>query len=116
VTPPWRYHSGILDTPQFIEQIAAARGCSAEVARAVMTDCLAALHEASYKRGTAAGVAAAHQQLGGLAAWHLMGLVVDAADSGNPGALVQAYTKVEADPAQYDTIWARWDAEKAKKP
>ena len=110
------YHSEILDTPQFIEKIAAARGCSTEVARGVMTDCLAALHEASYKRGTPAGVAAAHEHLGGLAAWHLMGLLVDAADSGNPGALVQAYTKVEADPAQYDTIWARWDAEKAKKP
>ena len=46
-------------------------------------------------------------------AWHLMGLVVDAADTGNPGALVQAYMKVEAAPAQYDAIWARWDGEKA---
>lgn len=78
-----------------------------------MTDGLAALHEASYKRGTASGVNAAHGQLGGLAAWHLMGLLVDAADSGNPGALVQAYTKVEPAPAQYDPIWARWDDEKA---
>jgi hypothetical protein len=58
-------------------------------------------------------VAAAHDQLGGLAAWHLMGLVVDAADTGNPGALVQAYMKVEAAPAQYDAIWAQWDQEKA---
>ena len=110
-----RYHFGILDTPRFLEQIAAAHGCSAELARAVMTDCLASLHEASYKRGTAAGVAAAHQQLGSLAAWHLMGLVVDAADSGNPGALVQAYARVESNPAQYDAIWAAWDAEKARR-
>ena len=43
---------------------------------------------------------------------HLMGLLVDAADSGNPGALVQGYMKVEPQPAQYDGIWARWDAEK----
>ena len=78
-----------------------------------MTDCLAALHEASYKHGTAAGVAAAHDQLGGLAAWHLMGLVVDAAETGNPGALVRTYMKVETEPAKYDTLWARWDAEKA---
>src|SRR5262245_10881410 len=98
---------GILDTPRFLEQIAAARGCSPELARAVMTDGLAALHEASYKQGTADGVAVAHSQLGGLAAWHLMGLLVDAADGGNPGALVQAYVKVEANPAQYDSIWAR---------
>jgi hypothetical protein len=102
-----------LDTPRFLEQIAAARGCSAELARAVMTDCLAALHEASYKRGTAAGVAAAHAQLGSLAAWHLMGLVMDAADTGDPGALVRAYLNIEAEPARYDALWTRWDAEKA---
>ena len=101
-----------MDTPRFLEQIAAAHGCSTDLARAILTDGLAALHEASYKQGTPACVAAAHGQLGGLAAWHLMGLVVDAADSGNPGALVQAYVKVEASPAQYDTIWAEWDAEK----
>ena len=103
-----------MPTPRFLEQIAAAHGCSAELARALMTDCLAALHQASYNNGTAAGVAAAHEQLGGLAAWHLMGLVVDAADTGNPGALVQAYVKVEANPAQYDPIWAQWDEEKAR--
>jgi hypothetical protein len=98
--------------PGFVERIAAAHGCSAETARTLMTECLAALHETSYKRGTPASVGAAHAELGGLAAWHLMGLVVDAADGGNPGALVQAYVKVEANPAQYDAIWAQWDAEK----
>ena len=103
-----------MDTPRFLAQIAAAHGCSAEVAKAVMTDCLAALHEASYKRGTAAGVAAAHAELGSAAAWHVMGLVVDAADTGNPGALVEAYVKVEADPVQFDSICARWDDEKAR--
>ena len=103
-----------MDTPRFLEQIATAHGCSADLARAILTDGLAALHEASYKRGTPASVAAAHDQLGGLAAWHLMGLVVDAADSGNPGALVQAYVKVEPDPAQYDAIWAQWDGEKTQ--
>jgi hypothetical protein len=103
-----------MQTPGFLDQIAHDRGCSPELARALMTDCLAALHEISYKRGTAAGVQATHAELGGLAAWHLMGLVVDAADSGNPGALVQAYLKVEATPAQYDALWARWDEEKAR--
>jgi len=101
-----------MDT-RFVERIAAAHGCSADLARALMTDCLAALHEASYKHGTATSVSAAHEQLGGLAAWHLMGLVVDAADTGNPGALVAAYIKVEASPAQFDSIWAQWDDEKA---
>jgi len=103
-----------MDIPRFLEQIATAHGCSADLARAILTDGLAALHQASYKHGTAASVAAAHEQVGGLAAWHLMGLVVDAADSGNPGALVQAYIKVEASPAQYDGIWAQWDEEKTR--
>ena len=101
-----------MDT-RFVERIAVAHGCSAEVARAVMTECLAALHEASYKKGSTTGVAGAHAELGGLAAWHLMGLLVDAADSGNPGALVQGYMKVEANPEQYDAIWAQWDEEKS---
>jgi hypothetical protein len=103
-----------MDKSGFIEQIAATHGCSADLARALMTDCLAALHRASYMQGTATSVAAAHEQLGGLAAWHLMGLLVDAADTGNPGALVQAYMKVEASPAQYDAIWAEWDEAKAR--
>jgi hypothetical protein len=103
-----------MDTLRFVERIAAAHGCSADVVRAVMTDCLAVLHEASYKKGTSTGVSAAHTELGGLAAWHLMGLLVDAADTGNPGALVQGYMKVESNPAQYDAIWARWDGEKAR--
>jgi hypothetical protein len=97
-----------MDTTRFVEQIAASHGCSAELARTLMTDCLAALHEVSYRRGTAASVETAHAALGGLAAWHLMGLVVDAADSGNPGALVRAYLKVEPEPAQYDVIARAW--------
>ena len=100
-----------MDTLRFLEQIASARGCSPEMARGLVTDCLAALHEASYKRGTAAGVQAAHAELGGLAAWHLMGLVVDAADTADPGALVRAYMQVEPDPAQYDRIAQEWDSE-----
>jgi hypothetical protein len=103
-----------MQTPSFLNQIAQTRGCSPELARALMTDCLAALHEMSYKRGTDSAVLTTHTELGGLAAWHLMGLVVDAADSGNPGALVQAYLKVEATPAHYDAIWARWDEEKKR--
>ena len=99
-------------TPRFVEQIAAEHGCSAELARKLMADCLAALHEISYKRGTAAGVEAAHHEIGGLGAWHLMGLVVDAADSGDPGSLVRAYMKVEPDPAQYDRIVQAWDSER----
>ena len=100
-------------TPGFVERLAAAHGCSTDTARALMTDCFASLHEISYKHGTPASVAAVHAELGGLAAWHVMGVVVDAADSGDAGALVQAYMKIEPTPSQYDGIWARWDDEKA---
>jgi hypothetical protein len=102
-----------MPTPPFLDRIAAAHGCSPDVARAIMTDCLAVLHETSYKHGTPHGVAAAHAELGGLAAWHLMGLVVDAAETASPGALVEAYMKVEPAPSQYDAIWAQWDDHKA---
>jgi hypothetical protein len=100
-----------MDDSRFVESIAAAHGCPADLARTLMTECLAALHEVSYKYGTAASVEAAHAELGGLAAWHLMGLVVDAADAGDPGSLVRAYTKVEPDPAQFDAIAQAWDGE-----
>ena len=98
-----------MDPLRFLDEIAARHGCATPLARQLVTDCLAALHEASYKRGTAAGVEAAHAELGGLAAWHLMGLVVDAANTGDPGTLVRAYMRVEPDPAQYDAIAQAWD-------
>jgi len=103
-----------MPTPGFLEEIAHKHDCSAELARRLIADGLAALHEASYKGGTAAGVNAAYAELGGLATWHLMGLLVDAADSGDPGALVRAYMSVESSPEQYDAIWARWADEKAR--
>ncbi len=105
-----------MNAPRFLDEIAARHGCDATLARQLITDCLAALHEASYKRGTAAGVEAAHAELGGLAAWHLMGLVVDAADTGDPGTLVRAYMRVEADPGQYDPIAQAWDADSGRAP
>jgi|SRR6187399_3200078 hypothetical protein len=100
-----------MDAPRLLDEIAARHGCAAPIARQLITECLAALHEASYKRGTAAGVEAAHAELGGLAAWHLMGLVVDAAETGDPGALVRAYMRVEPDPAQFDGIAKAWESD-----
>ena len=98
-----------MPTPRFLERIAQERGCSPDLARTLITDGLAALHEASYKGGTSAGVSAAHAELGPLAAWHLMGLVVDAAEAANPAALVEAYVRIEPDPARFDTVFRDWD-------
>ena len=45
-----------MDTPRFLEQIARPTDAPSRWPGRLMTDCLAALHEASYKRGPAAGV------------------------------------------------------------
>jgi hypothetical protein len=94
-----------------LTRIASTHGCSPELVRAVATDCLAALNETSYKDSSAAAVAQACEALGGLAAWHLMGLVVDAADRGDAGGLVRAYIAIDETGAQYDPIARRWDDE-----
>jgi hypothetical protein len=98
----------------FLGRVAAAHGCTDEAARELVTAVLAALNEVSYKQGSsAAAVALCHAELGSLAAWHLMGLVVDAADRGNPGALVQEYTRIDGEGARHDAVARGWDAEVA---
>src|SRR5687767_13710502 len=100
-----------MDIPRFLEQLATARGCSPELAKALMTDCLAALHEESYKGGSAAGVRAAHSELGPLAGWHVIRLLDVSVDGGNPGSLVQSCMQIEPEPPQFYVISKRWDAD-----
>ncbi len=98
----------------FIDRIARERGCSRELAAALMTDCLAALHEESFKRGAATGMRAVHADLGPLAAWHFVGLLVDAAESGHASILVQDYLRLADSTAQFDAIAEQWSAEAQK--
>ena len=101
----------------FIDRIAQAHGCSRELAAALMTEGLAALHEASFKRGAADGMRAVHADLGPLAAWHFVGLLVDAAESGHASILVQDYIRLDASASQFDAIAEQWSAEmKASDP
>jgi len=95
----------------FIDRIAEAHGCSRELAAALMTDGLAALHEASFKHGAAGGMRAVHADLGPLAAWHFVGLLVDAAEAGHASILVQDYLRLDASASQFDAIAERWSAE-----
>jgi hypothetical protein len=95
----------------FIDRIAQAHGCSRELAAALMTDGLAALHEASFKRGAADGMRAVHADLGPLAAWHFVGLLVDAAESGHASILVQDYLRIDPEASRFDKIADRWSAE-----
>jgi hypothetical protein len=99
----------------FIDRIAEAHGCSRELAAALMTDGLAALHEASFKRGAADGMRAVHADLGPLAAWHFVGLLVDAAESGHASILVQDYLRLDPSASRFDAIAEQWTAE-MKKP
>jgi len=98
----------------FIDRIAEAHGCSRELAAALMTDGLAALHEASFKHGAADGMRAVHADLGPLAAWHFVGLLVDAAESGHASILVQDYVRLDPAASQFDEIAERWAAETKK--
>ncbi len=97
---------------RFLDRIALTHRCTPDQARAILVEGLAALHEISYKHGSAAGLRAAHDELGSLATWHVAGLLVDAAEEGNPGALVRALLQVDPGTSQHDAMAAQWDAEK----
>lgn len=100
-------------TTRFLDRIALAHHCAPEQARAILVEGLAALHEVSYKHGPAAGLRVAHEELGSLATWHVAGLLVDAAEEGNPAALVKALLEADPATAQHDGVAAQWDAEKS---
>ncbi len=102
-------------TTRFLDRIAQAHHCTPDQARAILLDGLAALHEASYKHGSAAGLRLTHDELGSLAAWHVAGLLVDAAEDGNPGGLVRALLQVDPATSQHDAVAEQWDAEKQQQ-
>lgn len=102
-------------TTRFLDRIALAHNCTPEQARAILVDGLAALHEVSYKHGSEAGLQIAHDELGSLGTWHVAGLLVDAAEDGNPGALVRALLQVDPATSQHDAVAEQWDAEKRQQ-
>lgn len=122
LTAAAHYHQGSSLSPmdptmttRFLDRIALTHNCTPEQARAVLIDGLTALHEVSYKHGSQAGIRLAHDELGSLAAWHVAGLLVDAAEDGNPGALVRALLQVDPATSQHDAVAERWDVEKGQQ-
>jgi hypothetical protein len=97
---------------RFLDRIAQTHRCTPDQARAILIDGLAALHEVSYKHGSSAGLRLAHDELGSLATWHVAGLLVDAAEDGNPGGLVRALLQVDPATSQHDAVAEQWDREK----
>ncbi len=100
-------------TTRFLDHIAHANRCTPDQARAILVEGLAALHEISYKQGSAAGLRLAYDELGSLATWHVAGLLVDAAEEANPSAIVKALLAADPATSQHDGIATQWDAEKS---
>jgi hypothetical protein len=59
-----------MDIPRFTERISKERNSTPELVRAIVTDCLAALHESTVKHGIGTALIGAYWELGPLAAWH----------------------------------------------
>jgi hypothetical protein len=97
--------------PGFLDRVANERNCSPELVRAIVTDCLAELHEASYKGGLGRGLWGAYYELGPLAAWHYLGLLRQAAEAGEPGELEEYYLRIDPSLKRFRTIIDRWDLE-----
>lgn len=97
-----------MDCPEFLTRIALERNCSPELVRAIMTDCLGALHEATVKGGRDVGARTAYSELGPLAAWHYVGLLVAAAEDGGPGQLLD---QIDPTLKSFASIRERWRVE-----
>src|SRR5215213_93369 len=105
-----------MEIPPFIERVAANRNCTTEQAQEILTDCLGQLHEASFKGGIGVGLLAAYFELGPLAAWHYMGLLVKAAESGEPGELIEHYQRLDPSLTRFSEITERWSREAGVRP
>lgn len=100
-----------VQVPEFCKRVALERNCSPELVRAITMDCLASLHEASFKRGIGMALSAAYWELGPLAAWHFGGLLVEAAKSGEPGELIEHYQRLDSTMRRFAHILDQWKEE-----
>ena len=94
----------------FIDRISAERNCSPELVRAILTDCLAALHETAFKRGAGTTQIEMFQNLGHLAAYHLTGLLSEAAQY-ESGEINEQYSRLDHSKDQFWGIRKQWEYE-----
>jgi hypothetical protein len=82
-----------MDAPKFTERIATERNCAPELVRAIVTDCLTALHESTVKYGIGTALVGAYWELAPLPAWHFGGILAKAAEC-DPGELIEHYKRL----------------------
>jgi hypothetical protein len=99
-----------MNIPRFTERIAKERNCSPELVRAIVTDCLDALHESTVKRGIGTALVGAWFELGPLAAYHFGGILADAAKC-DTGELIEHYQRLDSSMERFRTIIDRWEYE-----
>jgi len=99
-----------MDIPRFTERISKERNCTPELARAIVTDCLAALHESAVKHGIGTALVGAYWELGPLPAWHFGGILARAAECG-PGELIEHYKRLDPTMGRFRSILDQWERE-----
>ena len=92
------------------ERIAKERNCSPELVRAITTDFIAAMHEASFKGGIGTALFDGYWELGPIGAWHFMGLLADAAES-EPGEIIEHYERLDSSLKRFAQITEQWQSE-----
>ncbi len=102
-----------MDPQHVVEHIAKARNCSTELARAIVTDCLSALHEGAVKEGIGISRWAAYFAFGDLAAYNLGGLFAEAGKF-ETGELLETYQRLDPSMERFRTIVERWEYEAAR--
>jgi hypothetical protein len=96
-----------MDIPKFTERIAMERNCAPELVRAIVTDCLSALHENTVKYGIGTALVGAYWELGPLAAWHFGGILARAAEC-DPDELIGHYKRLDLTMGRFQSILEQW--------
>lgn len=99
-----------MSIPKFTERIAKERNCTPELVRAIVTDCLEALHESSVKTGIGDALVGAWFELGPLAAYHFGGLFAEAGKC-ETGELLETYQRLDPSMERFRAIVDRWEYE-----
>ena len=100
-----------METPKFTDRIAAERNCPPELVRAIVIDCLSALHQCTVKQGIGTTLIRTYWELGDLAAWHFGCILADAAES-EPGELIEHYERLDPTMRRFRSIRDHWEYER----
>jgi hypothetical protein len=99
-----------MDIPRFTERIAKERNCTPELVRAIVGDCLAALHESTGEAWHRDRIGRSLLGIGGLSAWHFGGILASAAER-DPGELIEHYQRLDPTMKRFRQILDQWECE-----